>query len=439
MAEAGETRCETAAWYRLATPIRSSVGGGGVTATPWLLCGLAALFGGACSVADGALLSFDPAGSPAEHPGGAIHERERAHRALSALRVLAHVSAGAAIAEGLASTSWSFSTRALVAVLLAIALVALVEGMARSIGYGVGARAFEALRDFVRLTTVLLRPVVALGAALERSLQRVLPAVGTGEEEASAEQFHEVIAAEAEVSGAEEALLHGVFSLGDTEVREIMVPRVDIVGIAATTPWSEVLDRVRSSEHARFPVYDDTLDNIIGILYAKDLLGDIVANDEPKGGWLRLVRGAVFIPTTKTIDAQLRDFKSSRTHIAIVSDEYGGTAGLVTIEDVLEEIVGEIHDEYDIDEPDVEREGAARFWVAGRVPADELIEMLGVDFGIDDVTTVGGLVYALFGRVPRSGEAIVRAGVRVVVERVRRRRIERVYFERLQPAMSDQR
>ena len=407
-----------------------------MTLTPWLLCALAAVVGGACSMADGALLSFDPAASPAEHPGGAIHDRERAHRALSALRVLAHVGAGAAIAQGLWATGWPFATRALVAVLLAVALVALVEGMARSIGYGLGSRAFDALRDFVRATTLLLRPVVALGAALERSLERVLPAAsGAAEEESSAERFREVIAAEAEVSSAEEALLHGVFSLGDTEVREIMVPRVDIVGIAATTPWSEVLDRVRSSEHARFPVYDETLDNIIGVLYAKDLLGAVVAEEEPEGGWLRLVRGAVFIPTTKTIDAQLRDFKSSRTHIAIVSDEYGGTAGLVTIEDVLEEIVGEIRDEYDVEGPDIEREGATRFWVAGRLPADELIELLGIDFGVDDVATVGGLVYALFGRVPRSGESITRSGVRVVVERVRRRRIERVYFERLQPAM----
>jgi CBS domain containing-hemolysin-like protein len=197
-----------------------------------------------------------------------------------------------------------------------------------------------------------------------------------------------------------------------------------------------VLDRVRSSEHARFPVYDDTVDNILGILYAKDLLGAIVTEKEPSGGWLRLVRGAVFIPTTKTIDAQLRDFKSSRTHIAIVSDEYGGTAGLVTIEDVLEEIVGEIRDEYDVEEPAVEREGNSRFWVSGRVPVDELRELLGVDLGGDDVTTVGGLVYALFGRVPRSGESLTRSGVRIVVERVRRRRIERVYFERLSPQSS---
>jgi CBS domain containing-hemolysin-like protein len=406
--------------------------------TPWLVCALAAVIGGACSMADGALLAFDPAAAPADHPGGVIHDRERAHRALSSLRVIAHVTAGAAIARGLSATTWPFAARAVAAVVISVALVALVEGMARSIGYGLGSRAFNALRGFVRVTVVVLRPVVSLGAALERSLGRLLPArAPTAEqEETTAEQFREVVAAEADVSSAEEELLHGVFSLGDTEVRDIMVPRVDIVGISATTPWSEVLDRARSSEHARFPVYDDTLDNVIGILYAKDLLGAVVAETEPEGGWLRLVRGAVFIPTTKTIDAQLRDFKLSRTHIAIVSDEYGGTAGLITIEDVLEEIVGEIRDEYDVEEPDVEREGLTRFWISGRVPLDELRELIGSDFGVHDVTTVGGMVYALFGRVPRAGESLTRNGVRIVVERVRRRRIERVYFERLQPALS---
>jgi CBS domain containing-hemolysin-like protein len=219
-----------------------------------------------------------------------------------------------------------------------------------------------------------------------------------------------------------------------------MVPRVDIVGIDAATPWSEVLDRIRSSEHARFPVFRETLDGATGILYAKDVLPAIVADEEePAAGWLSLVRPAAFIPTSKRIDAQLREFQATRTHIAIVSDEYGGTAGLVTIEDILEEIVGEIRDEYDIEEPPIEQEGLTRFWVSGSLTIDELSERVNVDFGIDDVTTVGGLVYALFGRVPRSGDSLVRAGVRVVVERVRRRRIERVYFERLEPVPTPER
>ena len=122
-----------------------------------------------------------------------------------------------------------------------------------------------------------------------------------------------------------------------------------------------------------------------------------------------------------------------------MSDEFGGTAGLVTIEDILEEIVGEIRDEYDVEEPRIEQQGSTRYWVSGSVPVDELAELLDAKFDVDDVATVGGLVYALFGRVPRSGEALVHAGFRIVVERVRRRRIERVYFERLEPVGSSER
>ena len=207
-----------------------------------------------------------------------------------------------------------------------------------------------------------------------------------------------------------------------------------IVGIDATTHWSEVLDRVRSSEHARFPVYRETLDEVIGILYAKDILPAIIVDEEPASGWITLIRAPAFIPTSKRIDEQLREFQSSRTHIAIVSDEYGGTAGLITIEDILEEIVGEIRDEYDVEEPQIQQEGTDRFWVSALVPLDDLAERLNVDFGIEDVTTVGGMVYALFDRVPKSGDALVHAGFRIVVERVRRRRIERIYFERLEPA-----
>jgi CBS domain containing-hemolysin-like protein len=193
-----------------------------------------------------------------------------------------------------------------------------------------------------------------------------------------------------------------------------------------------VLDRVRSSEHARFPVYDDTIDDVVGVLYAKDLIAPAIADEEPPAGWMTLVRPAVFIPATKTIDAQLRDFKASRTHIAIVVDEYGGTAGVVTIEDVLEEIVGDIRDEYDVDEPMVEMGiGGDSFWVAGRLTIDELGELLGHDFDQDGVSTVGGLVYARLGRVPRAGEELTLGGFRIVVERVVRRRVQRVYFERL--------
>jgi CBS domain containing-hemolysin-like protein len=175
------------------------------------------------------------------------------------------------------------------------------------------------------------------------------------------------------------------------------------------------------------------------VLFAKDMLAAVISDDEPPGGWQTLIRPASFIPESKTIDSQLRDFKSSGSHLAIVVDEYGGTAGLITIEDILEEIVGDIRDEYDSEEPEVESEEGKRFWVAGRVPLDELSDLLGSPMERDDVSTVGGLIFELVGHVPRAGQELQLDGYRVVVERVVRRRVERVYFERLEvPAGSGQ-
>jgi CBS domain containing-hemolysin-like protein len=244
-----------------------------------------------------------------------------------------------------------------------------------------------------------------------------------------------VVAAEADVSPNEETILHGAFSLSETDVQDVMVPRVDIVGVDRATPWADVLARVRSSEHARLPVYDADLDHIEGVLYAKDLLPAVMADAPPAEGWQSLVRPAVFIPGTKKIDDQLRDFRASQTHMAIVVDEYGGTAGLVTIEDILEELVGDIRDEYDDEErKEVEQEDGRRFWVSGRVTLADLSSVLGHEFPTDEVSTVGGYVYHLLGRVPRPGESLTIEPFRVVVERVTGRRVRRVYFERLEPA-----
>jgi magnesium and cobalt exporter, CNNM family len=399
----------------------------------------AVVLAGLAAAADGALLAADPEPEPPAPTFGGLRPAEHAHRALSLTRVLAHLAAGAAIARGLDLTGDDGVEGVLAMFVAALATVMLVEGIARAIGFATAPRLAVVLAPLVRALEIVLAPVLRAGIALDALFERFLPPPTPAERaeqlEEAAEQFRQVVAAEADVSRDEEALLHGVFSLGDTMVRDIMVPRVDIVGIELTSPWSEVVDRVRSSEHARFPVFDDTLDNITGILYAKDLLPFIIDDDEPMLGWPTLVRTAQFIPISKPLDLQLREFKASRTHIAIVSDEYGGTAGLVTIEDILEEIVGEIHDEYDDEEPEVEQEENRRFWISGRLTIDELSELLGQDFTQDDVATVGGLVYETFGRVPRAGESATIGAYKLVVERVRRRRIERVYFERLQPAL----
>ena len=407
-----------------------------MSAGPFLVALGASAVAALSAAADGALLGRDPAAQGDDRRALALYEdRETVHRTLSFARILMQLGAGASLAWALRLEGRHDVQAALLAAAVGVILVGITESAARAWGDARGPALLASLSPVVRVLRRVLAPAVVLGAKADALMYRLVPPrpVGEAEREATAEQFREVIAAEAEVSPREEALLAGVFTLGDTEVREVMVPRVDIVGVERTMPWSEVVDRVRSSEHARFPVYEDTLDEMVGILYAKDLLPAIIADEPPDAGWAALVRPAEFIPGTKTIDQQLRDFKASRTHIAIVVDEYGGTAGLVTIEDILEEIVGEIRDEYDVEEPDVESEGGRCFWVSGRLTLGELSEVLGEDFESEDVTTVGGLVYERLGRVPRSGESLTMRGWRVVVERVRRRRIERVYFERAVP------
>jgi CBS domain containing-hemolysin-like protein len=156
----------------------------------------------------------------------------------------------------------------------------------------------------------------------------------------------------------------------------------------------------------------------------------VVEDREPVGGWGALVRPAAFVPAVKAVDTQLRDFRDHGLHIAIVADEFGGTAGMVTIEDVLELIVGEINDENDTDDPEVEHDGD-RLWVPGRLTLEQLSDLTGDALQHEDVSTVGGLAYELFGRVPRAGESVDWRGWRMVMERVRRRRVERVFLERL--------
>jgi len=392
----------------------------------------ATLLAALLSMADGALLATHTSPEHAADSHADRNRREREHRALAMGRVLLYLSAGAALAQIFNFASYPLLPRTSLQTLVALLVVAITESASRVIGQVHAPAVMRRVRPVTWAATVALTPAVALGTRLERLMNVAMPPhQDEDDREASVEQFREVVAAEAEISSAEEDLIHGVFSLGLTEVHEIMVPRVDIVGIEATTPWSEVVDRFRSSENARLPVYEETLDNIIGILYAKDLLPHIVSNVGDADDWHRLVRPPALIPTSKHIDEQLREFQSSRTHIAIVADEYGGTAGLVTIEDILEEIVGEIRDEYDVEEPEIVQEGETTFWVSGRVTLSELSERLGSNMSAKDVATVGGLVYELCGRVPESGEAMMHGGYRLVVERVRRRRIERVYFERI--------
>ena len=231
------------------------------------------------------------------------------------------------------------------------------------------------------------------------------------------------------LGGAQRDMLLGVFMMADTTVAEVMTPRLDIVGIDVSASYEELLRVFKDSGHTRLPVFDGSPDAVLGIVFAKDLVPIALGLKPRPEPWRELVRPAAYVPESKVLDAQLVDFQRGRAHMAIVVDEFGGTSGLVTLEDILEEIVGEIRDDPSAEPPAIEQDGD-RFWVHGGVGLDQLSQTLGADFHDADVSTVGGLIYSALGRVPRAGEELTLDGFRVVVERVDRRRVTRVYFER---------
>jgi CBS domain containing-hemolysin-like protein len=413
-----------------------------MSAVAWGLAAAGAAVAALSAVADGALLSESPLpsngertgyGAPAPAVSRTVPAREQTHRALAFARVIGHLAAGCGLAVALDLAGRP--TVPLVAVLIGLGLgtVLVAESAARVLGDTLGENASGTLAGFTRAVERALWPVVALGNWMDGLFAEVVSESDATQErrEEAAQQFRDVVTSESDVTGDERELLLGVFDFGETTAEEVMVPRVDMLGIERDTPWSEMVDRVRSIQHSRVPVFEETIDEIVGILYVKDLLPAVLADEEPDGGWTALLRPPVFIPASKRIADLLREFRQSRRHIAIVADEYGGTAGLVTIEDILEELVGEIRDEYDDEERLVESEEGERYWVSGRLTLDDLSDALGHDFTRDDVSTVGGLVMELLGRVPRAGETLVVGPFKVIVERVIRRKIERVYLERL--------
>jgi putative hemolysin len=405
-----------------------------VTLAPVIIAGVAALLGILWAAADGALLTLEPARDRGEGPTVAgMGARSRAHRALSFARIAAQLTVAIAVTYTFGIHRAPFPVALIGGLLIGFATMMILETAPRAVGEAAGAPMLATLRPVVRLAEAMFAPIVTLGMRAEVRLFRAFPPEEVEEANDSTEPLGERERdRDTPVPRDEPGILRGFFSLGATEVQDVMVPRVDIMGVERGAPWSEVMDRVLASEHARLPVYDDTIDHIVGILYAKDLLPIVLSKREPDEGWPTLVRPATFVPGSKILEQQLRDFRASGTHIAIVVDEYGGTAGLVTIEDILEEVVGDIRDEYDVEEPPIEEQEGRRFWVSGRVSLEDLSSALGHRFEGDDVATVGGLIFQKLGRVPRAGEELTLDGFRIVVERVTRRRIERVYFERLE-------
>ncbi len=223
----------------------------------------------------------------------------------------------------------------------------------------------------------------------------------------------------------EKEMIHSIFEFTDTIVRKVMVPRIDIKAVDVDDPVDDLLEVIMSAGHSRIPIYDETIDNIVGIVHAKDLLRGL--HEHGQDITIKsLMRPPYVIPENKMVDELLAEFKRSKIQMAIVVDEYGGTAGLVTIEDLLEEIVGDIMDEYDVEEPMVEVLDENTTIVDARTAVDEVNEQMGLDLPVEEFDTIGGFVFGLLGREAHQGETIEYESVDLVVEKTDGRRIQKV-------------
>jgi putative hemolysin len=224
----------------------------------------------------------------------------------------------------------------------------------------------------------------------------------------------------------ERRMIYSIFRLSETLAREIMIPRIDILAIDVQSPLTEAVDALLQSGYSRVPVYEETVDNILGVLYTKDLLqvwregnGDISLR--------QLLRPAYFVPEAKKVDELLAEMQIRRVHLAVVVDEYGGVAGVVTLEDIVEEIVGEIQDEYDqAEELPFQQIGEGEFVFQGRVDLDDFNEIMGASLPSDEADTIGGFIYNRFGRVPNTGDKLQDDRLLLTVEQVSGRRIRKV-------------
>ncbi len=220
-------------------------------------------------------------------------------------------------------------------------------------------------------------------------------------------------------------MVKGIISLSESNVKEIMVPRIDVVSISLDTPIPDIVTIISDCGHSRFPVYHDTVDNIVGMLYAKDLLHYMV-KEESEIDLEKLIRPAYFVPESKKLDSLLMEFQRRRVHIAVVVDEYGGTSGIVCLEDIIEEIVGEIQDEFDNETEELLKVSEGVYLCDARVNLEWLNEQLGIELPSDDFDTLGGLVFHLFGKIPVRYEKMSYRNIDFIIQNMEGHKIDTI-------------
>ena len=361
-----------------------------------------------------------------ERPGAArlarlLRERPRYINLVVLLRITCEVSATvllvAYISDDFGMTWGLVAAAAIMTVINFVVMGVGPRTLGRQNAYSIALFAALPLQFISVLLTPISRLLVLLGNALT-------PGRGFSNGPFSSEiELREVVDLAQQrgvVADDERRMIQSVFELGDTPAREVMVPRTEMVWIESGKTAGQATSLAVRSGHSRIPVTGENVDDIVGVVYLKDLVGRTYHSDDASRGVkvLDVMRPAVFIPDSKPLDELLREMQRDRIHMALLVDEYGATAGLVTIEDVLEEIVGEIADEYDTDEvAPVEDVGDNTFRVSARLPSEDVGELYGIEFDADlEVDTVGGLLALELGRVPLPGAEVVSHGLRLLAE-----------------------
>ncbi len=279
----------------------------------------------------------------------------------------------------------------------------------------------------IRLVIWLLTPVVHVVSSTSRLMTSFFRRGDSESLSISEDEIRAIIEVGEEsgvVAAEQRRMLHGIFDLSETRVRDVMLPRTEVVGLDVKANFQEVLESIRSAKHSRFPVFSDDLDSIVGVVHSKEVLDYI---DRTEQFSLRdLCRKPYFVPESKRVAVLLQSFRQKREHMAIVVDEYGGVEGIVTLEDVVEEIVGEIHDEYDIEEVDFRQLGPGRYLVDGAVSLRAVNRRFKLELPEEHATTLAGYLLQVMGKIPSEGESCNEGGIVYRVRRMEDRRIEEV-------------
>lgn len=372
----------------------------------------------------------------AEGPNGATEVTlEQLQKARPTVRLIQGIAllVQTLLAVRLVQTWWPERALLVAAIMTTLVLVVFASALPLAILDRRGPLPSGGIRTLVRLLALLGTPLWLVSELIERPLSRLIPLRAVPIPTLVPAPTREEVVEEAE------ELIERVLRLDRLIARDIMVPRTDIVAVPDTATIPEAVEVARDSLHSRLPVYRETIDHVVGILHVRDLLRFIV-EEADQMRVTEVMRPAYFIPESKRLDELLRDLQQQRVHMAIVVDEFGGTAGIVTIEDVLEEIVGEIQDEYDQEAPLVERISPEEAIVDGRITLEEIADIFHVSLE-QETTTIGGLVQAHLGHIPQVGESVRVDGLEVTVlavdgHRVRKLRVQRVAV--LPPSSEDE-